>query len=73
MGGAQVRFEQARHAFLFGCNIFPLLRLSGEQHEAYGRQFTSLANFATLPFYWGAYEPRPGQTGAVWTVVLGHQ
>ena len=64
VAGAEVKVEQVRHAFLFGCNIFPLFRYTGEQHDAYGRQFAALLNYATLPFYWGAYEPQPGKTNA---------
>lgn len=59
--GAKVRVEQTKHAFLFGCNIFPLLRYEAKQQTAYGRQFGALLNYATLPFYWGAYEPNPGE------------
>ncbi|MHB1000662.1 MAG: endo-1,4-beta-xylanase [Armatimonadota bacterium] len=58
--GVNVQIEQTRHAFLFGCNIFPLFDYKGEQHERYGREFSSLLNYATLPFYWGAYESKPG-------------
>lgn len=61
---ATVRLEQTRHAFLFGCNIFPLFSYTGQQHETYAREFAALLNYATLGFYWGAYEPQPGQTGA---------
>ena len=59
--GASVRVVQLRHAFLFGCNIFPLFTYKGEQHETYGREFAALFNYATLPFYWGGYEPKPGE------------
>lgn len=59
--GASVRIEQTNHAFLFGCNIFRLFVYKAEQHEAYGREFAALLNYATLPFYWGAYEPKPGE------------
>jgi GH35 family endo-1,4-beta-xylanase len=59
--GATVRVRQTRHAFLFGCNIFalnpddasPLQRL-------YQERFKAVFNFATLPFYWGSYEPQRG-------------
>jgi len=63
--GVKVRVEQTRHAFLFGCNIFPLFDYKGEQHEIYGREFAALLNYATLPFYWGFYEPEPGQTQGI--------
>jgi endo-1,4-beta-xylanase len=61
--GATVRVEQTRHAFLFGCNAFPLLTWDDpEQEAAYERALTGLMNYATLAFYWGTYEPRPGRT-----------
>jgi endo-1,4-beta-xylanase len=62
--GAQVRVEQLRHEFLFGCNIFPLFDYKGQDHDTYGREFAGLLNYATLPFYWGGYEPEPGKKGA---------
>ncbi len=58
---ATLTIEQNRHAFLFGCNIFPLFDYQGEQHERYAKQFADLFNYATLPFYWGAYEPEQGR------------
>src|SRR5271157_1942671 len=60
--GATVRVEQTRHEFLFGCNAFILYELKGEAHQLYARQFSALFNYATLPFYWGAYEPERGRT-----------
>lgn len=61
---ARVRVEMRRHAFLFGCNIFGLVPDdTSPLQAAYQRRFTALFNYATLPFYWGAYEPQPGQTG----------
>lgn len=63
LAGAQVEVEQTRHAFLFGCNIFLLFNYQGEQHEKYGKQFSALLNYATLAFYWGAYEPERGRKG----------
>lgn len=63
LSGAQLEVEQTRHAFLFGCNIFPLFNYLGEQHETYGKEFSALLNYATLGFYWGAYEPERGRKG----------
>lgn len=61
--GTKVRIEQTRHAFLFGCNIFALGKCgTPEQNAAYEKHFADLFNFATLPFYWWAYEPEPGKT-----------
>jgi hypothetical protein len=56
----QVQVEFVRHAFLFGANIFPLYDFEGAQHETYGRRFREVLNYATLGFYWGAYEPEQG-------------
>lgn len=63
VAGAQVQVQQTAHAFLFGCNIFPLFQYQGEQHERYANQFANLLNYATLAFYWGAYEPERGRKG----------
>ncbi len=60
--GTQVRIEQQRHAFLFGCNIYSLGRCrSPEDNVAYEKHFAELFNFATLPFYWWSYEPTRGE------------
>jgi len=61
--GATVRIVQTKHAFLFGCNAFGLFSHRDPDREAlYRRRFTDLFNYATLAFYWGAYEPNQGQT-----------
>ncbi len=58
---AKVTVEQTRHAFLFGSNIFLWGKCSDEKSEAaYRQRFDDLLNFATLPFYWPAYERRQG-------------
>lgn len=58
----RVSVEQTRHAFLFGCNIFALEPSGNDPaQKAYQERFTELLNFATLPFYWGAYEPERGR------------
>jgi endo-1,4-beta-xylanase len=62
--GAAVRVEQRRHSFLFGCNVFSLYTHTNEQHQLYASRFSELFNYATLPFYWGRYEPTPGDTRA---------
>ena len=57
---AQIEVMQTRHAFLFGCNAFGCDPAdTSPAQKAYQRQFTALFNYATLPFYWGAYEPAP--------------
>ena len=63
--GADLTIEQTRHEFLFGCNLF-MLGAFGEKelNQLYLDQFSALLNYATLPFYWGSYEPIPGQPHA---------
>ncbi|MCX7993271.1 MAG: endo-1,4-beta-xylanase [Fimbriimonadales bacterium] len=56
-----VQVEMTRHAFLFGANIFPLFEFDDPQRETYGLLFRELLNYATLGFYWGAYEPEQGR------------
>ena len=59
---ATITIEQTRHAFLFGCNIFMWGRCrTPEQNRAYRERFAEVLNYATLPFYWWAYEPKQGQ------------
>ncbi len=62
--GAQVDVQQTRHAFLFGSTIASLFSYQGDQHRKYTDQIGSLLNYATLTFYWGAYEPERGRTQA---------
>ncbi|MCX7819671.1 MAG: endo-1,4-beta-xylanase [Kiritimatiellae bacterium] len=60
--GARVEVHQQKHSFLFGCNIFLLDPANTEPWQReYQRRFGALLNYATLPFYWGAYEPVRGQ------------
>ena len=61
---AVVSLKMVEHDFLFGCNIFKWDRCrSPEENELYNRRFSELFNFATLGFYWWAYEPRIGEPG----------
>lgn len=60
VAGAAVDAEQVRHTFLFGCNAFLLQPgTDAPWQTGYRRRLTELFNYVTLPFYWGAYEPRP--------------
>jgi len=55
--GAHITVNQAKHDFLFGCNIFQLGRYDNdEMNRKYEEEFTNLLNYATLPFYWGSFE-----------------
>ena len=62
LANAEVTVEQTRHRFLFGCNGFHLVDQDAAYRERYREAFAALLNFATLPFYWGGYEPAPGET-----------
>lgn len=53
-----VTVAQSRHAFGFGCTG-PGMEPAGEQAR---ERWLDLFDTATLPFYWGRYEPQPGQT-----------
>jgi endo-1,4-beta-xylanase len=66
VAGATVRVEQRRHSFLFGCNVFGLYNYPDEQNQLYAARFSALFNYATLPFYWGRYEPEKGDTHAAY-------
>ena len=59
---ALVSVQQTRHAFLFGANIFGLNPADkSPAQKAYQERFAGLLNYATLPFYYGAFEPTPGK------------
>jgi len=56
-----VTVRQVRHKFLFGSNAFGMYKCrTPADSAAYRRRFAGLLNFATLPFYWGRYEPTEG-------------
>jgi endo-1,4-beta-xylanase len=57
---ADVHITQTSHEFLFGCNLFVIGQMQ-EKEEAYEAAFLKLFNFATIPFYWDALEPQPGE------------
>ncbi len=61
---ARVTVEQTRHAFAFGNIGFELVPLANGEPEAGDEQLAAdwleLFNTATLPFYWGEFEPERG-------------
>ena len=60
--GANVKIEQIRHDFRFGCNLFMWERCGEPQREEdYRRRFAALLNFATLGFYWPYFERERGK------------
>ncbi len=70
--GREVVVSQRTHKFLFGCtgfDGFDVIALANEeltgeataQAEAMTEKWLTLFNFATLPFYWGPFEPQRGR------------
>jgi endo-1,4-beta-xylanase len=85
LAGREVRLEQTRHKFLFGCTGFELMDHAdgtSEDPEADARNaelWEGLFNFATLPFYWGRFEHERGKPAtepllkaAKWFADRGH-
>jgi GH35 family endo-1,4-beta-xylanase len=70
VAGKPVKVEMQRHEFLFGAGIFDAVAYAaGEMKEAADREafekrfekWSALMNNATLPFYWGGFEPEEGK------------
>jgi endo-1,4-beta-xylanase len=69
LANQEVKIEQTRHQFLFGTAAFDLVPLANgqysgeekEQAERRAEKLTNLFNTATLPFYWGRFEPQRGK------------
>ncbi|MCX7013877.1 MAG: endo-1,4-beta-xylanase [Candidatus Sumerlaeota bacterium] len=60
--GASVKIEQTGHEFLFGGNIYMFDRFgSPSENDEYKERFAALFNYATVGFYWRAYEPQRGK------------
>lgn len=58
--GAELEVTLQQHAFRFGANGFLINSIKdGSLQQAYRDRFAGLLNYATLPFYWGGYEPSP--------------
>lgn len=85
LAGHEVELHQVRHRFLFGCTGFEFIDYANgesEDPERDGRAvelWEGLFNFATLPFYWGRFEPERGKPdtqrllgAARWLADRGH-
>lgn len=62
--GARVEISQQKHAFKFGSNIFMWhqnIEAEGGWQSEYRQRYADLLNYATLPFYWGSFEPERGK------------
>ena len=56
-----LKVEMLKHDFLFGAQIFLLGGFENEErNRLYEENFLNLFNFATVPFYWKAYEQKDG-------------
>ena len=65
MADSIIDIRQIRHAFLFGCGAFdfiPFVMEGGERNHRITDSWLEIFNYATLPFYWGNYEPEEGKT-----------
>ena len=57
LSNTPVTIRQLRHKFLFGSNAFVINPAdTSDPQRTYQHRFADLLNYATLPFYWGAYE-----------------
>lgn len=68
LANTQVTVAQRKHKFLFGCIGFEFIELVNGEPSANGEDLDKMAelwfdlfNFATLPFYWGRFEPDRGK------------
>lgn len=64
LANRQIGIHQKDHEFLFGCGGFdfiPFVSEGGEARQQITDSWLEIFNFATLPFYWGGYEPVEGK------------
>lgn len=69
LANKQVEVKQTKHKFLFGCADFTSIPYTNnnlddatkEKLDERYEKFFDLFNFATLPFYWGRFEPEKGK------------
>ncbi|RKM59883.1 1,4-beta-xylanase [Butyrivibrio sp. CB08] len=60
----KVSVKQTNHEFLFGCGAFdfmPYVQNGDEEHKKITDSWLEIFNYATLPFYWGNFEPEEGK------------
>ena len=59
-----INVQQVRHKFLFGCGGFdfiPYVMEGSDEFKEVTESWLEIFNYATLPFYWGNYEPEEGK------------
>ncbi len=65
LSDSRISIRQKNHAFLFGCGGFdfiPYVLKGEEEYKQLTDSWLGIFNYATLPFYWGGYEPEEGKT-----------
>lgn len=69
ISGKDIRIKLTKHQFLFGCGLFDTVEVANKSVpserltflEEKLDKFLDVFNFATLPFYWGRFEPEQGK------------
>lgn len=64
LANQEIGIHQKNHAFLFGCGAFdfiPYVKEGGQSRQEITDSWLEIFNYATLPFYWGGYEPEEGK------------
>ena len=64
LSNREISIKQTDHKFLFGCGGFdfiPYVLKGEEEYRQVTEAWLEIFNYATLPFYWGNYEPREGE------------
>lgn len=64
VSGKEIKVQQTRHSFLFGCGAFdfiPYVKEGDAEHKEIVESWQKIFNYGTLPFYWGRYEPEEGK------------
>ncbi|MCR5107626.1 MAG: endo-1,4-beta-xylanase [Lachnospiraceae bacterium] len=61
---SKIGIKQVKHEFLFGCGGFvfiPYILNGGDENKQLTDSWLKIFNYATLPFYWGNFEPEEGK------------
>ncbi len=64
LSNKEIRVSQTNHEFLFGCGAFdflPYVTMGAEELQDGIDKWLAVFNYATLPFYWGRFEPLEGK------------
>lgn len=64
LANKQIRVSQTNHEFLFGCGGFdflPYVTMGATELQDAIDKWLAVFNYATLPFYWGRFEPEEGK------------